>query len=103
MKADNILKYAGPEDQIFNRAISDISVVLRETTLTFSDSIVIGSPVETEIVRVVSLGATEIAKIIHLKKKMTVRVVYLKDGPFEKICLLKGLLSLGHKKWRLRG
>ena len=47
------------EDRIFNRIISDISIALRETTLTISDS------VETvEKVRVVSLSTTEITKII---------------------------------------
>ena len=33
------LMYSDPEDRNFNRVISDISVVLRETTLTISDSI----------------------------------------------------------------
>ena len=40
--------------------ISDISIVLRETTLTISDSFQTGSPVEIEIVRVDSLCTTEI-------------------------------------------
>ena len=35
----NGLRYLDPKDRIFNRVISDISVVLRETTLTISDSI----------------------------------------------------------------
>ena len=51
------------EDRIFNRVISDISVVLWETTLTISESLRTGSPVESEIVRVVSLSTTEIPKI----------------------------------------
>ena len=40
-----------------------MSVLLRETTLTILDSIETGSPVETEIVRVVSLSTTEITEI----------------------------------------
>ena len=60
-----LLKVYYPEDRICNR----ISVVLRETTLTISDSIETGSPVETEIVRVISLRTTEITEIIRLKKK----------------------------------
>ena len=46
----------------FNRVISDISVVLKETTLAISDSIETGSQVETEIVSVDSL-------ITRLKKQ----------------------------------
>ena len=49
-----------PEDRIFNRVIPDISVVLRETTLTISDSIETSSPIESEIVRVFTLSTTEI-------------------------------------------
>ena len=56
-----------PEDRIFNRAISDSSVVQRETTLAISDSIYTGSPVEIEIVRVVSLCTTELSEITRLK------------------------------------
>ena len=44
------LRYPNPEDRIFSPVISDISVVLRETTLIISDSIETGSPVETELV-----------------------------------------------------
>ena len=52
---------------ILNRAISVISVVERETTLTVS--ITTGEPVsiESEVVRVVSLSTTEISKITRLK------------------------------------
>ena len=65
-----ILSHPDPEDRIFNRVISDISVVLRETTLTISDSIEAGSAVESEIVCVVvSLSKTEITEITGLKKK----------------------------------
>ena len=42
------LKNPDPKDRIFNRVISDISVVQRENTLAISDSIEAGSPVETE-------------------------------------------------------
>ena len=52
--------YKVPEDRIFNRVNLDIFVVLREKTLTISDSI---ETVETEIARVVSLSATEITEI----------------------------------------
>ena len=56
------VRYPDPEDRIFNHVISDISVVLRETTLTISDSI------ESEIVRAVFLSTTEITEIIRFKK-----------------------------------
>ena len=59
--------YPNPEDQIFNRVISDISVIQTKTTLTILDSIETGTPVETEIVKVVSL-VTEITEIIRYKK-----------------------------------
>ena len=59
--------YSDPEDRIFNRVISDISVVPRETTLTISDCIETGSPRETEIVRVVSLSTTEIPETTRFK------------------------------------
>ena len=51
-----------PEDQIDLIVLSlKSTVLLGETTLTISDSIETGSPVETEIVRVVSLSiSTEI-------------------------------------------
>ena len=62
------LKYPEPENRIFKRVISDISVVLRETTLTISDSIEIVSPVESEIMRVNSLSTTGISEITQLKK-----------------------------------
>ena len=39
------LRYPEPEIRIFNHVIFDISVALRETTLTISDSIKTGSPV----------------------------------------------------------
>ena len=42
------IRYQDPEDWIFNPVISDISIVLRETTLTISDFIQIGSPVESK-------------------------------------------------------
>ena len=41
---DEYLRYSYPDDRIFNLVISDISVVLRETTLIISDSIETGSP-----------------------------------------------------------
>ena len=46
-----------------------ISVLLRETTLTISDSFETASPAEYEIVRVVSLSATEITEITRCLKK----------------------------------
>ena len=66
---DTFIKESFSEDQIFNHVISDISLVLRETTLTTSDSIETGSPIETEIVRVVSLSTTEITEITRFKTK----------------------------------
>ena len=53
------LRYPGSADRIFNRVILDMSVILRETTLTISDSDETGSPVETEMVLVVSLNTME--------------------------------------------
>ena len=50
--------------------ISRIFPLLRETDLIISDSIETDSPVETEIVRVVSLSTTEITGISQLKKKL---------------------------------
>ena len=57
------------EYRIFYRVISDIFVVLRETTLTISDSIETGSPVETEMVRVVFRSTKEITEITRFEKK----------------------------------
>ena len=62
--------YPDHEDRIFNRVISHISVVLRETTLTISGSIDTGSAVESEIVRVVFLSATEISEITPFIKNL---------------------------------
>ena len=59
------LGYPDSEDRILNRVISDISVVLWETTLTVSESTETVSPVESEIVRMVSLSTTEIAETIR--------------------------------------
>ena len=58
----HIFKVPHPDDLNFNRVISDISVVLRETTLTISDFIETDSPVETEIVVVIYLSTTEITE-----------------------------------------
>ena len=67
-------RYPDPVDRIYNRVISDISVVLRENTLTISDSIKTGLLVETEVVRVVSLTTTDITEITRVKKKSILRV-----------------------------
>ena len=56
-------RYWNPAGRVFNRNFSDISVVLRETTLTISDSIETGSPVEPKMVRIVSIGTMEITEI----------------------------------------
>ena len=61
------LRYSNPEDWNFNRVISDMSVVLRETILTILDSIETGSPLETETARVVSISTTEITEITRFK------------------------------------
>ena len=65
------------EDRIFNRIISDISVVHMETSLTISDSIETGKPIETEIVKVVFISTTEITEITRFKKKRSSRSGYL--------------------------
>ena len=60
--AENVIElkvFTDSRDRTFNRVISDISVVLKETTITISDSIGAVSPVESETVRVVSLSATK--------------------------------------------
>ena len=55
---------------MFNGVISDISVVLKETSLTITDSVETSSPVESEIVQVVySLSSTEIPEKTRYKKK----------------------------------
>ena len=72
---NGVLRYLDPKDRVFFKSvISHISTVLREITLTISDSIETGSLIETEIVTVVSLSTTEFAgdntfKIIIIKKK----------------------------------
>ena len=63
------LSYPDPEDRSFNRVISDISVVQRENIFTISDSIEKGSPVETEILKMVCLSTTEITEITRLQKR----------------------------------
>ena len=63
-----VFKVWDHEGRILNRVIVDISNVLWETSLTVSDSIETGSPVESEIVRVVSLSTTEITEITRSKK-----------------------------------
>ena len=68
------VRYSDPKDRIFNRVISDISVVLWETTLTVSDSVKTVSPVKSEIVRVVSLSTTEITETTRFKKKTMFKV-----------------------------
>ena len=65
--AETTLRYPDPDDIIFNRVISDISVVVRENTITISDSIEIGSPGESEMVRMLSRSTTEITEITRLK------------------------------------
>ena len=62
------LRYPYTEDRIFDRVISDICVILREATITISDSTETESQVETDKVRVVSLTKTEITEIRRLKK-----------------------------------
>ena len=64
-----------------------VSVVLWETTLTISDSVEIGSPVESEILRVVSLSTctTELSGIARLKKKtLSLWYGYLKNSNSDK-------------------
>ena len=62
-----LLRYLDPEDRVFffffNRVFSAISVVPRETTLTISVSTSEHVPMQSEIVRVVSLTTTKITDI----------------------------------------
>ena len=62
-----MLRYSDPEDQIFNPVILDISLALRETTLTISDSIKTGSPVKLELVKMVSFSSKEITEMTQFK------------------------------------
>ena len=66
----NGLRYPKPEDSLFYRVISVISVVQGETTLTISDSIVEPVSMESEIVRLVSLSTREIFEIAGLKSDL---------------------------------
>ena len=61
------------EDHIFNRVVSDISIMLSEITLTISDCIETISPVESELVA--SLGTTEmeITETTRFKKKIIIK------------------------------
>ena len=83
------LRYPYPRDQIFYRIFSDISGLLRETTLTILDSIKTGPPVETEIVRVVSLSTTEITEITQLKKKKKKNDLQGKDTLVKLSCTIE--------------
>ena len=65
------------EDRIFNRVVSIISVVRRETTFTALDSIETVSPVESEIVRVAFLSISELTEITRFKKKLMDTLVSL--------------------------
>ena len=62
----NHRRYPDPAERFFNRVISYMNLVLRETSLTISDSIETGSPLESEIVRMVSPSSTEISDITRL-------------------------------------
>ena len=63
------LRYRTLKIGFFYHVITDISVVLRETCLTISDSIETGPPIETDIVRVVSLSTTETSEITRFKNR----------------------------------
>ena len=66
----SVSKHSDPGDRVFNCVISDISIVLRETTFTISDSIQTGSsPVDSEIVRVDSLSTMDMTELIRFGKK----------------------------------
>ena len=60
--------------RFFNRIISDIFDVLRETTFTISDSMETILPVESEKVRVISLSTAEITEIKEKKSFFGVRI-----------------------------
>ena len=72
-----MLRYPDAEDRIFNRVVSIISVVRRETTFTVLDSIETVSPVESEIVRVAFLSISELTEITRFKKKLMDTLVSL--------------------------
>ena len=68
-QSDDEFKVYDTEDSFFflNRLISVISVVLRENTLTISDSTGETVSMESEIMTVLSLSTTEIPEITRLK------------------------------------
>ena len=66
------LSYSDSEDQISDCFILDFSVVLREATLTISDSTETGLTVESEIEHLVSVCTTEITEITRFKTKQTI-------------------------------
>ena len=72
-----VLEISGPRRSDFNRLLWDISMVFRETTLTISDSMETGSPVDCEIVRVISHSTTEITEITRFYKNRSSRSEYL--------------------------
>ena len=82
-----VSRYPELEVRIFNRVISDISVILTDNTLTNLDSIETGSNVESKIV---SPSKTEITEITRFTKPI-VRVKYLKN----KTPLIGWLVVLG--------
>ena len=63
------LRYLLPKERFLKSSSSDIPVVLRENTLTISHCIEAGSPVEYEIVKVVTHSTTEITEITRLKTR----------------------------------
>ena len=63
-----MFRHSDPEGRTSNSVVSGISVVLMETTLTILDSIEAGSPVECEIVRVVSLSTMEVTEMTQFTK-----------------------------------
>ena len=69
----------------FYRVILVISLVLRETTLTISDSTGETVSLQYEIVKVVSFSTTEISEITRLKKSNLLFVsdtlIWIQDSP----------------------
>ena len=73
--------YPDPDHRIFNRVFLGYFRVQSEATLTISDSIKTDSPVESEIVRVISRSTTETTEITRFKKETSnLKLVFYTDS-----------------------
>ena len=92
-----IVRYPDPENRTLNRVILNISVELREATLTIRDSIKRVLLVESKIVRVGFLSTTDLTSITQFNKKRSSRSEYLNALTNEDIQDLSELKSFEHE------